>query len=1057
MRELRGSNPEKSIIPVLLICLISSAVVFYLDMSVPLGIAMGLMYSPMIWIAATTNNYRYPIYMAALGSILIIIAYFFAPTTEASPIVIANRLLSVAILSLFAFILSRTLRAEATLEKTLQRLQFHLSNSPLALVQWDSDFSIKTWSSNAESLFGWSAEEVVGVSPVDFNFIHEEDREHVGKVMGALMQGIGRNIVSNRNYTKDGRIVHSKWHSSVLKNRNGEVLSILSLVEDCTAAAHTQETLRKSEAYAKAVLETAVDGIITINIDGTISSANPAVEKIFGYKQEELLGNNVNMLMPQPYHSQHDQYLVNYLKTGTAKIIGKGRQVSGKRKDGSEFPMELSISEVIIEGNHSFTGIVRDITEQKHAQAVLEAHNEQLARQEWLQTGLSGIHAELRGELNPDEISAKAIGFICRYLDAQLGACYLKDEDGNLNLAGSYAYQLGKAGHRSFAPGEGLIGQAMLEGKPILINSLPQDYIAIESGLGETSPSNLFIVPILHEDKVIGVMEIGKLKPIGEPALEFVNQAIESIGAAIFAAQTSKHMNELLERLQNQSAELTSQSRELTTINKELESQAQQLRRSEQHLKHQREELKATNERLEDKTLLLNAQKDKAEQNNIALEETRLALETKAKQLERTSTYKSQFLANMSHELRTPLNSMLILAQSLAQNDEGNLTEEEIRCASVIHDSGKDLLRLINEILDLSKIEAGHIELHLEPTSLPDIVEGMKSQFQPVADDKKVEFSIHVQADLPKELITDEQRLSQILKNLLSNAFKFTDRGIVKLDISSEPSPAGDELIKFKITDTGEGIQEHDQPRIFEAFQQVDGSTSRKYAGTGLGLSISRDLANLLGGGIELQSEPGVGSTFTLSIPFRVSVSQAAEPGSVPESDESTHSMSGQSDEISAPENSDINYDSLITLGNLPEEQGKATHGIHQLNGKSILIVDDDVRNSFALCRILKNNDVNIKLAENGEAAVAALKNAVFDIVLMDMMMPVMDGYTAIGHIRNEMQLLDLPIVALTANAMKEDRVRCMESGADAYISKPVDIVELQQVIDSCLKKRDAA
>ncbi|HYO90912.1 MAG TPA: ATP-binding protein, partial [Pyrinomonadaceae bacterium] len=420
------------------------------------------------------------------------------------------------------------------------------------------------------------------------------------------------------------------------------------------------------------------------------------------------------------------------------------------------------------------------------------------------------------------------------------------------------------------------VGQCIVEKERILLTNVPNDYLHIASGLGESTPLNIVVLPVLFEGDVKAVIELASFNRFSETHITFLDQLTESIGIVLNTIAANSRTEDLLQQSQSLASELQSQQDELKKTNERLEQQAESLRESEELLKRQQEELQQTNEELQEKATLLAKQKSEVEAKNAEVEEARWAMEEKAEQLALTSKYKSEFLANMSHELRTPLNSMLILSRQLAENADDNLTPKQVQFAETIHSSGADLLSLINDILDLSKIESGMMAIDVSEVPFENVLEQLDRSFHQVAQDKGLEFLLEGADNLPPTMETDEKRLQQILKNLLSNAFKFTESGKVSLRIEAiekgghfiqEALNRADEIIAFSVIDTGIGIPAEKQRIIFEAFQQADGTTSRKYGGTGLGLSISREIARLLGGEIRVASTPNEGSTFTLYLP----------------------------------------------------------------------------------------------------------------------------------------------------------------------------------------------
>ncbi len=463
------------------------------------------------------------------------------------------------------------------------------------------------------------------------------------------------------------------------------------------------------------------------------------------------------------------------------------------------------------------------------------------AEQDWLKTNLARISGMLQGQRDLQTVTRLIMSEVTPVVSAQHGAFFLveqpdEDHDGTLRLIASYGYSPQPGVPEGFRFGEGLIGQCAVEGRPIRLTDVPDDYIKVTSGLGHATPATIQVMPIMFEEQVLGVIEFGSLRPLGEVNQAFLDQLTDTIGVVINTIQANMRTEELL-----------SQSQALT-----------------QELQKQSEELRQTNDELQDKALLLSQQNRDIEIKNDEIELARRGLEEKAAQLALSSKYKSEFLANMSHELRTPLNSLLILSRMLAENAEGNLQTQQVEFAETIHAAGNDLLALINDILDLSKVEAGKMDLHVGQLALVDLRDDVDRAFRPVAEEKGLRFAIESDERLPAAIVTDEQRLQQILRNLLSNAVKFTHRGSVTLRIAA----GQDDTLEFSVIDTGVGIPDEKLALIFEAFQQADGTTSRKYGGTGLGLSISREIARLLGGEIRVSSAPGVGSTFTLCLPL---------------------------------------------------------------------------------------------------------------------------------------------------------------------------------------------
>ena len=477
-------------------------------------------------------------------------------------------------------------------------------------------------------------------------------------------------------------------------------------------------------------------------------------------------------------------------------------------------------------------------------------------REDWLQTGRVGLSKAMLGDQPIDQLGDNILGYLCRYLDAHAGAAFSRDRNGPYRRMATYGVPADAKILDHFASGEGLLGQAAVDGRSILIRDVPDGYLAIGSALGEGKPRHLVVAPAIVDGSTNAVLEFGFVHPLKEDALSLLEQMSEGIGIAVRSANYRAELQNFLEETQRQAEELQAQGEELRVSNEELEEQGRALKESRSRLELQQAELEQTNSQLEEQAQQLENQRDDLERVNDIVR-------LRAQELERASQYKSDFLANMSHELRTPLNSLLILAKLLADNDTGRLSEEQVRYAQTIQSSGNDLLTLINDILDLSKIEAGHMEIKPEPLALVRLTRDLTNLFAPVAEKRNLEFRVEVAPECPAYIDTDGQRLEQVLRNLLSNAFKFTERGKVELSVGR----ASDGQIALSVADTGIGISQEKQNAVFEPFRQADGTISRKYGGTGLGLSICRELVRLLGGTLALRSVEGQGSTFTVLVP----------------------------------------------------------------------------------------------------------------------------------------------------------------------------------------------
>ncbi|WP_037261646.1 HAMP domain-containing protein [Kibdelosporangium aridum] len=774
--------------------------------------------------------------------------------------------------------------------------------------------------------------------------------------------------------------------------------------------------------------------------------------------------------------------------------------------------------------------------------------------QDWLKSNLARISSLMQGRRDLAVVAELIMDELTPLVSAQFGAFYLAD-DAELRLIGSYGHPDDTRANR-FRLGQGLVGQAARVRRTIEVDDMPPDYITVSSGLGETRPTNVIVLPIVVEDQILGVIELASVHRFTQIHRDFLEQLMETVGVNVNTIIANSRTDELLGESQRLTAELQARSEELQV---------------------RQEELQRSNAELEEKAALLATQNRDIETKNLEIEQARQELETRAQQLSLASKYKSEFLANMSHELRTPLNSLLILAQLLTQNASRNLTPKQVEYASIIHSAGSDLLQLINDILDLSKVEAGKMDISPERVPLRQLLDYVEATFRPLTTQKNLDFRITTASGVPVELLTDDSRLRQVLRNLLSNAVKFTESGGVELRIEpalSSELPASvrrhGPAIALRVADTGIGIPEQQLESIFGAFQQADGTTSRKYGGTGLGLSISREIAYLLGGAIDVQSTPGQGSTFTFYLPVArpdyedlvagpqpveqpAAVEQAPAPAvrqrrllvieAHPRGLLSLVAASAVSDLPVGPDLGDVeivtattaeeaaaalavnpchcivlevdmpdgvawtfldalerdsalrdvpvlahnnrrldahqeaalqarveplaSLDELrerivlhLTAEKLPlvraESAAKPAPRMYddRVAGRTVLVVDDDARNVYALTSMLELHGIQVLHAENGRKGIETLTaHPEIDLVLMDVMMPEMDGYAATSAIREMPQYVQLPIIAVTAKAMPGDQEKTLAAGANDYVTKPVDadhlIARIQRWLDA--------
>jgi HAMP domain-containing protein/signal transduction histidine kinase/CheY-like chemotaxis protein len=629
--------------------------------------------------------------------------------------------------------------------------------------------------------------------------------------------------------------------------------------------------------------------------------------------------------------------------------------------------------------------------------------------QDWLKSNLAKFTQMLQGQKELNSVTKRILSELAQVVNAQHGLFYVMEQrenilDSKLKLIAAYAFKRRKDVSSEFAMGEGLVGQCALEKERILLTNVPSDYIQIGSGLGEAKPVNILVLPVLFEGQLKAVIELASFDSFSQTHQDFLEGLTESIGIVLNTIETNSRTEDLLAQSQSLAGEL----------------------------KSQQEVLRKTNEELEDKAILMANQKEEVEQKNKEVEDARKSLEEKAQQLTITSKYKSEFLANMSHELRTPLNSLQILAHELIENKEGNLTNQQIQYAKTINSCGDDLIQLINDILDISKIESGYITVETMPVGFIDITRFVESTFRHISEAKHLKFNIEIDENIPDAIETDPHRLNQILKNLLSNAFKFTEKGGVQLKIyeahgnwkiRSNELEIAEKVIAFEIKDSGIGISRDKQNIIFEAFQQAEGSTSRKYGGTGLGLSISRGLSDLLGGIIELESELGEGSKFTLFLPISIS----------PQFIENKR-MQEKANEL----------DKQKQLSAIAEATGEVTFMVDEigddrsnitLDDKVLMMVEDDLR--FAKIMLDKVHEYGIKLI------LVTKCNEVLDYlgqytptaISLDINMPDMNGWKVLDRLKNDLMYRHIPVYIISG---EEDKNVGLKRGARNCLQKPL-------------------
>jgi len=640
-------------------------------------------------------------------------------------------------------------------------------------------------------------------------------------------------------------------------------------------------------------------------------------------------------------------------------------------------------------------------------------------REQWLQTGQLGLSSSLIGDQRIEQLGASILAFVSQYAGAVAGVFFVGDGR-SFNKTATCGVPADVAMTEKFNTGEGLLGQAATQQKALIIDDVPDGYIAFGSALGSDKPRHLVIAPTIVDGATNAVIELGFLKPVNEAVLVFLDHASSAIAAAVRSANYRTELQNLLEETQRQSEELQVQGEELRVSNEELEEQSRAIKESQIRLEQQQVELEQTNSQLEEQAQQLETQRDNLERANAS---TLL----KARELEQASRYKSDFLANMSHELRTPLNSSLILAKLLADNPEDNLSEEQVKFAQTILSSGNDLLNLINDILDLSKIEAGHVEVKPEAILVQRLCDGLSQLFLPVAKTKNVVFKVDFVGDVPSVIETDTQKLEQILKNLLSNAFKFTDTGGVTLTVEAIAEGG----ICFSVTDTGIGIAKEQQRSIFDAFHQADGTISRKYGGTGLGLSISRELVRLLGGAIDVVSREGNGSTFTVSLPVFYDPSRVAsrEAGKLQVRSAPTLAPGFETAKPAPMRLKVVDDDRAV-----PDNDKRV-----------LLIIEDDDTFATILRDLAREMNFRSLVASTAQEALELAKKHMPGAIVLDVGLPDQSGLSVLDRLKRDVRTRHIPIHIVSADDYSET---ALALGAIGYMLKPVKREQLVEVLE---------
>jgi CheY-like chemotaxis protein/methyl-accepting chemotaxis protein len=745
-----------------------------------------------------------------------------------------------------------------------------------------------------------------------------------------------------------------------------------------------------------------------------------------------------------------------YLEIKTSDDIGRLGQIFNQLAEN--FSHFIDHSEKLLRGEtatdkarlegefgRSLVRMHEQASEKKIAEETLRTERDKLSHQDWLKSNLADINKSLQGLKDLKSFANILLDKLSPMLEAPTGAFYLKETDNegeiDLVLIGSHAFTKRENISDRYKLREGLVGQCAYEKKQILLPQAPENYIQINSGLGKASPKYIIDQPIVFEDEILAVIEFASFEEFSQKHIELLEQVSKTIGVIMKTISSTARTEELLVEAKAQSEALEQQSHELKSVNEEMEEQANELRLSQEELKNEREELRATNEELEEKTEYLEMQKVDNERKGRELQLAKNDLEDKAKSLEKVSQYKSEFLANMSHELRTPLNSLLILSKEFVDNPEGNLTASQTEDANIIYSGGNELLNLINEILDLSKVEAGKLEVSMEKTRIEFITRGLKRQFESVANKAGLELIFKLEEGAPAEIVTDEQRTGQILKNFLSNSMKFTHEGSVTLKIGwADPKTrfhqknlVPSETIAFSVIDTGIGIPEEKQKAIFDAFQQEDGSTSRNYGGTGLGLTISKELASLMGGEIHLHSIKDKGSNFTLYLPMDIT-STAVEQEKESMQEEPYPEIG---EEL---KNLDLSSETIEPSFNIivPDDRDNI-----QESDRTLLIIEDDPNFVKILMKISHKWGYKNLVAGEGLVGIQIAQERKPDAIILDLGLPDIDGLQVLDRLKDDHRTKSIPVHIISA---REDERHSFERGSMGFLSKPANKDDIQKI-----------
>ena len=749
-----------------------------------------------------------------------------------------------------------------------------------------------------------------------------------------------------------------------------------------------------------------------------------ALESLANLKMAELESTIVARRAGKPdaamaiLRTDRGKIYMDRIRTAVTEMESAERQLVAQRAEVSRGAATISLA-VTLGGSGVLLFLI--------AGAAIVASRDFRSRQSqiWIRSGQMGLSEQMQGDQSLDKLGSNLLGFLAGFVEAQVGAVYIA-EAGQYRRFAAYAIPADNS-VASVRPGDGLVGQAAKDKRALRVRDVPADYLPISSGMGKGTPNELVVVPASIDGVVQAVVELGFFGATDSDQRELLSRVSEAIAVAVRAAKDRQRLEELLQETQQQAEELQAGAEELRVSNEELEEQGRALRESQANLEVQQSVLEQINSQLEEQTQLLEHQKDE-------LAKAQVILTARSDELQRANEYKSEFLANMSHELRTPLNSTLILAKLLADNRDGNLTPAQVKFAKTITSAGNDLLALINDVLDLSRIEAGKVELAPEQVAVAAAVESLVKTFQPTAEQNHLRFSWVIEPGVPEQIETDPLRLGQILKNLLSNAFKFTEKGEVALRVFSPDSGS----MAFAVRDTGVGIAKHQQEVIFEAFRQADGSIHRKFGGTGLGLSISRDLALLLGGAIAVQSTPGEGSVFTLTMPLAFPSGKPAEetrPAAKAETAEKQAASKQTAAQQAAAKQAAAQTPAPVT----EDDRDAITPG-----GRVILLIEDDPAFAMILRDLVHEMGFQCVAAASANDGLIAAGQYLPSAILLDVNLPDHSGLGVLDRLKRDARTRHIPVHMLSVSDYKRE---ALELGAIGYALKPAKREELIEAL----------